>query len=127
MTAPQHAAPADRHFESHAEFYRNSAYAEFDQEHRGGGTFGLTMIQAEQEPIDLIDAPLPELVIQYATFAPGVPGVVSFDVGYGLKELQGGFGKITVASADVAVHYKIKQTAHLSLYRASQAVSFRYR
>jgi AraC-like DNA-binding protein len=49
-------------FGSHSEFYQNSSYADFSQEHRYGGSFGVSAIKCEQEPIDFIDAPVPELV-----------------------------------------------------------------
>lgn len=61
MTAPQHAAPGQM-FSRHSEFYKNSAYSAFDQEHRGGGSFGMSMIEVEQDPIDMIDPPIPEFV-----------------------------------------------------------------
>lgn len=62
MISPIHAAEPEQRFESYAEFYRKSAYAEFQQEHRVGGSFGLTMMRVEQEPIDFIDSPVPDLV-----------------------------------------------------------------
>ncbi len=49
-------------FDGYADFYRNSAYAEFEQEHRSGGSFGLSMIDVEQPAIDLVDAAVPEFV-----------------------------------------------------------------
>lgn len=49
-------------FNSHAEFLRNSPYAEFNPEHRLGGSFGVSLIDAEQPPFDLVDAAVPELV-----------------------------------------------------------------
>lgn len=61
MTAPQHAALGQT-FNSHGEFYQNSAYSVFEQEHRVGGSFGMTMIGVDQDPIDLIDPPVPEFV-----------------------------------------------------------------
>ncbi|MFQ6552562.1 hypothetical protein AAD018_009495 [Aestuariibius insulae] len=42
MTGPQRAA-AGRSFDSYAEFYWNSAYAQVEQEHWASGSFGLTM------------------------------------------------------------------------------------
>lgn len=59
---PRHAADPGRSFDGYAEFYRNSAYAQFDQEHRSGGSLGASMLRVRQEPIDLIDAPLPDYV-----------------------------------------------------------------
>lgn len=62
MTELQHAAPPDRIFDNYAEFYRDSAYADFEQEHRAGGSFGLHMIDVYQDPIDFIDPSVPEFV-----------------------------------------------------------------
>ena len=58
---PRHAAPG-RRFDSHAEFYQGSAYAAFPQQHRVGGSLGLTLMEAHQEPIDLVDAAVPDWV-----------------------------------------------------------------
>ncbi|GFE66602.1 helix-turn-helix domain-containing protein [Litoreibacter roseus] len=62
MTAPQHAADPGAKFNTHADFYSDSAYAAFPQQLRRGGSFGVTMMKVEQEPIDFIDAPVPEIV-----------------------------------------------------------------
>ncbi|MGK7755192.1 helix-turn-helix domain-containing protein [Roseovarius sp. C03] len=62
MTAPRHAADPGATFSSHADFYQNSAYAAFPQEHRAGGSLGITVFRVEQEPIDFIDAPNDDLV-----------------------------------------------------------------
>jgi AraC family transcriptional regulator len=50
-------------FTSFAEFYQNSAYAEFKQEHRSGGSFEVGMIKVEQDGHELVDPPLPQLAI----------------------------------------------------------------
>ena len=61
---PRHAAPGLR-FDSHAAFYQGSAaYAAFPRQLRAGGSFGLTIMRVDQEPIDLIDPALPDLTIQ---------------------------------------------------------------
>ncbi len=62
MTGPQHAADPDQSFSNFADFYRKSAYSVFPQDHRTGGSFGVTMMKVDQEPIDFIDAPVPDLV-----------------------------------------------------------------
>lgn len=76
---PQHAAP-NMHYDSFAEFYRTSAYAAFPQEHRAGGSFGISIFEARQDPIDFIDAAVPELVF---TRTDKELGEVLIDVGEG--------------------------------------------
>ncbi len=65
------------------DLYRNSAYAEFDQEHRAGGSFGVSMFDVEQSAIDLVDPPLPEYV-----FTQGLTANfdVLIDMGDGVRE-----------------------------------------
>ncbi|WP_300057418.1 helix-turn-helix domain-containing protein [uncultured Roseobacter sp.] len=62
MSTPRHAAPG-KTFKCLADYYRNSEYAEFPQEHRTGGSLGLRMMHAKQEPFDLIGSALPDLVV----------------------------------------------------------------
>ncbi len=62
MSNPRHAAPGQT-FDCHAEFYRNSAYRQFPQEHRTGGSLGVSMLEAQQGPIDMIDSAVPDLTI----------------------------------------------------------------
>jgi AraC family transcriptional regulator len=50
-------------FASFGEFYKNSAYADFKQEHRSGGSFEVGMIKADQDGHELIDPPLPQFAI----------------------------------------------------------------
>ncbi len=54
---------ASSEFISYGDFYRNSAYAEFDQEHRSGGSFGVEMIEVAQEGHEFTDPALPQLSI----------------------------------------------------------------
>lgn len=63
MTEPNYAAAPSQQFDSFAEFYQNSAYSEFQQEHRRGGSLGLNTCVVSQEPFDLVDTPIPELVL----------------------------------------------------------------
>ncbi len=62
MTGPQHAAEG-KAFDCYADFYKQSAYAKFDQEHRAGGSFGVRMFHAVQDPIDLVDSAVPDLIL----------------------------------------------------------------
>jgi len=54
---------AQRDFASYADFYRRSSYAAFRHEFRGGGSFGLNMLQVEQGPHDFTDRGTPDLLI----------------------------------------------------------------
>ncbi len=57
----KHAAPGKK-FANYADFYQGSAYSNFPQQHRIGGSFGIQMMKVDQEPIDLIDNSVPDLV-----------------------------------------------------------------
>ncbi|WP_227271011.1 AraC family transcriptional regulator [Roseobacter weihaiensis] len=71
MTAvPTYAADPEARFENYAEFYRKSAYARFDQEHREGGSLSLKMFRAQQNAIDLIDAAVPDYVFFWDLHGP---------------------------------------------------------
>ncbi len=91
----QHAAP-DQSFESHAEFYRKSTYAQFPQEHRSGGSFGAKLMRVEQEPIDTIDAPVPEIVF---CRADSEGRGILIDLGDGPVESGHASGEFTVTPA----------------------------
>ena len=108
MNNPSPAAPSNRNFSSYSEFYRNSEYAQFEQEHRCGGTFGASLLVAKQDPIDLLDPPIPELVIQCASIASGHDPTVSMDAGFGLRRSSGETGNVCVAPIETAVRYQIE-------------------
>jgi AraC family transcriptional regulator len=50
-------------FKSFTDFYRNSAYADFPQKHRQGGSFEVSMIEVEQAGHELVDPPIPQFAI----------------------------------------------------------------
>ena len=53
-----------RSFSSVAEYYRShEGYSEFAQEHRSGGAYGLTFIEAERSAHNYTDPPVDELVL----------------------------------------------------------------
>ncbi|MEM7668775.1 MAG: AraC family transcriptional regulator [Pseudomonadota bacterium] len=81
----QHAA-YNRDYLSFAEFYQNSVYSAFMQEHRSCGSFGLHMMRVDQEPIDFVDAAVPDLVF---TRTENDVGEVLFDLGDGVSVSQG--------------------------------------
>jgi AraC family transcriptional regulator len=50
-------------FESFSDFYANSAYADFPQQHRRGGSFDVGMIEVDQAGHELVDPPIPQLCL----------------------------------------------------------------
>lgn len=82
MTGPSDGAPPGQQFSDHPDFYENSAYGVFPQEHRSMGGFGAVISEVHQSPIDYIDAALPCLVIQTAT---NPVREVGLDVGDGFR------------------------------------------
>lgn len=70
-------------FASLADYYRNSPYAAFQQEHRRGGSFGVQMIHAKQDGHELVDPATDEIsfvgVIQAS-------GLAEFEFGDGWKK-----------------------------------------
>ena len=82
MIEPRYAASPDRYFSTFGEFYRNSSYDAFPQEHRSGGSMGATFLSVDQDPIDLIDAATPDLVV---TLSRSPHSEVGFDAGDGLR------------------------------------------
>lgn len=77
-------------FTSLAEFYQNSPYAAFQQEHRRGGSFGVQMIHAKQDGHELVDPATDEISFVGCIHASGP---VEFEFGDGWKKhanLRGG-------------------------------------
>jgi|GEM_PF-1824952 len=100
----RYAAPPEAEFVSHADFYQNSAYAAFDQEHRSGGSFGLQLMQVTQDPFDLIDSPLPDAV--FAQTHNDIDEVL-FDLGDGVRSGPGGKGSITYYPAQTEARTRV--------------------
>jgi AraC-like DNA-binding protein len=50
-------------FASFHDYYKNSAYATFEQEHRNGGSFNIDMIQVEQDGHEFTDPPIAQFSI----------------------------------------------------------------
>ncbi|WP_299410321.1 AraC family transcriptional regulator [uncultured Roseobacter sp.] len=103
MTSPQHAAPGQT-FDSYAEFYRNSAYSTFGHEHRANGSFGLSMLSGRQDPIDLIDAAVPEFAFVWERLGMDR---VSIDIGYGKHIDRAGANSLSVVPPDTEAHFDI--------------------
>jgi AraC-like DNA-binding protein len=45
------------------EYYRHGPYRDFAQDHRGGGTFGVSLLEVEQKAIESVDPALSELLL----------------------------------------------------------------
>ena len=70
-------------YTSMQDFYLQSDYAQFVQEHRSGGTFNVRMIRAKQEPHAFIDPAVPEL---HMVATMQASGYARFDFGGGWIE-----------------------------------------
>lgn len=73
-------------FSSFEEFYRNSAYSVFPQEHRIAGSFGLQLMKAQQDPFDLIDSATPDWV--FCKVNQKNRALSGCDLGDGMVEIQ---------------------------------------
>ena len=72
-------------YSSLIEFYRESEYARFDQEHRRGGTFDLEMIEVAQGEIDTVEPAAAQ--VQFVSFTVETPMSLEVDVGDGWRRL----------------------------------------
>lgn len=80
---PSDAARADRDAPATlAEHYRTSDYALFPQEHRTGGTLGVTMMEVEQGAIETTDPAIPQTSFVGFLGADDKPGEVDFGDGW---------------------------------------------
>ena len=70
-------------FTSIQDFYQNSGYAAFEQEHRKGGSFEVQMLCVEQDAHAMVDPPVPQLMLVGVVKASGY---AKFDFGDGWKE-----------------------------------------
>ena len=66
-----------------AEHYLTSPYSRFPQRHRAGGTLGVRMIEVEQDAVETIDPPVPE--IAFVGFASGSEATGETDFGDGWR------------------------------------------
>lgn len=101
---PRYAASSGSEFASYAELYQDSAYSAFDQEHRSGGSFGLSLMRVHQDPIDLIDPAVPDEVFMRAD---NDLGEVLFDIGHGIVSTPGKSGSITYYPAYTEVRTRV--------------------
>lgn len=80
-------------FETFADYYRNGAYSRCRQEHRSGGSLGLSMIEVEQDAGDYVDLAFPQVGFVEAVQAPNEAFV---DFGNGRRRVtrsdEGGIG-----------------------------------
>ncbi len=104
MNSPQYAADLDRTFSTYAEFYLESAYSTFPQDHRAGGSFGVSIVKVNQGPIDFIDSPVPEIV-----FCRGDDAMkdVLIDCGDGVKTSEKSPSGFTIYPANTAIRTRV--------------------
>ena len=107
----KHYASPSRQFGSYADFYRHSVYAKFEQEHRASGSFGLTMIKVKQDPIDLVDAAVPDFTFQKETIGGG-RAVIDFGEGRVINEIMPR-NTITVMLAHAEARYELNYASEL--------------
>ena len=107
--ATHHAADPSRKFANHAEFYRESAYSKFEQEHRAGGSMDMTMIDVVQEPIDMIDSPVPDYVFcSGRTEHPAELWRLELDYGDGSMRYDSAHpGLLSLVPSNVSGHFRV--------------------
>lgn len=106
VTGPQHAAPGQS-FDSFADFFKDSAYGSFPQEHRTSALSGLTLMQIDMQPLDFVDAPVPEFLIQRTH--DSVSEIV-VDVGDGLKRhVRPVTSSVVISPPDTEVRYCVPE------------------
>ena len=108
---PKRATPRKR-FSCYASFYRNSAYRQFPQEHRNGGTLGMRLIRVDEEPIDMIDPPISDVVIMLCHNPQSEVGI---DVGDGMithRAMTENY--ISVAPQDTEIRFRVRDRHHLT-------------
>lgn len=102
----EHAAPG-RTFDSYSDFYQDSFYGKFPQEHRSGGHLGVEMLRARQQDVDLVDPPMPVYAFQIGLMAEGVANT---DIGDGMRWTRRPTPHdVFVAPPDTEVRYRIAQ------------------
>ena len=78
-------------FGSYAQMMRESDYARFEQEHRGGGSLGLELFLAHQGPMEMVDPPNRQIAFASVLRAEG-PMEYDFNEGWRTAEMNmGGF------------------------------------
>lgn len=97
-------------FQGWADFYRKSEYSKFPQEQRSAGSSGVSFIRAEQAPHELVDPPLPELVLQFCRVLKG-PAHYNFGDGWVTNDL--GSGSFLVTPPDTEVAYRVPDAHQL--------------
>lgn len=90
-------------YTSIAEFYRNSDYAQFPQEHRTSGSIPIKFIQVTQTAHDFVDPAVPELLLEVS-----LKGDMPFrwDLGDGwTKEQRCRTGDMSLCPAETKIRY----------------------
>lgn len=90
--------------ESFIDHYLDGPYAEFQQEHRHGGTFGITMMEVRQAAIETTDPAVPEFMF----VAPvGVWEPVEADFGDGWRRHERTGPSVDIQPADTECRFRL--------------------
>ena len=93
-------------FGSYAQMMRESDYARFEQEHRGGGSLGLELFVAHQGPMEMVDPPNRQIAFSSALSAEGP---MEYDFNEGWRAAPMGPGTFAMQPAHTACAF---QTRH---------------
>ena len=105
---------AERRFDSYGEFYLNSAYGGFEQEHRAVGSLGVHQIRVDQTALDLVDPAVPEYVFIRIDNACTRPA--SVDLGDGPRWFRGcAPGTFHLVPPGTEAGYRIQEDNRLSI------------
>ena len=96
-------APPSARSKSIAEFYRTSAYAAFEQEHRVGGPFDLEMMDVHQSALEIVDPAVPQVIFSNARGE----GFGEVDIGDGWRRTRFSPDGIDVQPAQHAVGFRV--------------------
>ena len=86
-----------------AEFHRR-LYGDFPQEHRAAGSLGVTFVRVESEPHEMVDPPVPDLVIQLVR--KGEPGA-RYHLGDRWLPINVGSGSLLVSPPETKIAYRV--------------------
>lgn len=107
------AAPEGSRFDCHTTFYQQSSYGRFAHEARAGGSFGLTLLETRQDPIDMLDAAVPEVVFIRERDSAGPVGIDIGD-GLGITPAQGS-DVVSVVPADTEARFVVDHSHELTI------------
>ncbi|MEL6799525.1 MAG: AraC family transcriptional regulator [Pseudomonadota bacterium] len=93
-------------FQSYQQMMRETDYAQFDQEHRSGGTLGLNMFVAEQDAMEMYDPPNAEMAF---TASLASSGDIEMDFNDGWRRFAFNPGDFTLQPAMQTCGFRMGQ------------------